>query len=94
MPRLLRYQKAISLVAVFIAVWYYAAADAVYPPTTAAGAAVAYAPVWAVLALGVYAAGAVAVGVATFADCPEAAAELEGQIAEARAELTRRGVKM
>jgi hypothetical protein len=51
-----------------------------------------WAPLWAILALAVYAGGSVVYGVATFRDCPEAATEIEQQVKEARKELKRRGI--
>jgi hypothetical protein len=54
--------------------------------------AIRYLPVWVVLLLGVYAAGSVIYGVAIFMNTPEAAAELDVQIAEAVKEMKKRGV--
>ncbi|KAL9182675.1 hypothetical protein ACHAXT_013327 [Thalassiosira profunda] len=52
---------------------------------------VQYLPLWAVVALGVYALASVVYKVATFGDCPEAASELAGEIAAAKARLRAAG---
>eukprot|EP00095_Tigriopus_kingsejongensis_P010811 snap_masked-scaffold385_size188773-processed-gene-0.7 protein:Tk10811 transcript:snap_masked-scaffold385_size188773-processed-gene-0.7-mRNA-1 annotation:"dolichol-phosphate mannosyltransferase subunit 3-like" len=49
-------------------------------------------PLLGVAAFGVYSVGVIAYRVATFNDCEAAAEELQGQIAEARADLLARGL--
>ena len=51
-----------------------------------------YLPIWVILLLGLYAASSVIYGVIVFKDTPEAAAELDRQIIEAKQEMTKRGV--
>ncbi|KJH41096.1 Dolichol-phosphate mannosyltransferase subunit 3 [Dictyocaulus viviparus] len=53
---------------------------------------VLYAPVYAVLLLGVYASLSVVHGVVTFNDCPSAKEELLREIQEARDDLKRRKI--
>ncbi|CAJ0941597.1 unnamed protein product, partial [Mesorhabditis belari] len=53
---------------------------------------VEYAPIYAVLALGVWAASSVICGVFTFNDCNQAKLELVGEIGEARKHLKQRKV--
>ena len=53
-----------------------------------------YAPIWAILVLGVYAVLSVAYRVGTMADYPDAAEEIDMQVKEAKAALIKMGVKM
>ncbi|CAB3410050.1 unnamed protein product [Caenorhabditis bovis] len=53
---------------------------------------VLYAPIFAVIMLGIYAVGSVVYGVATFNDCAEAREELIQEIKEAREDLKKRKV--
>ncbi|XP_006214722.1 dolichol-phosphate mannosyltransferase subunit 3 [Vicugna pacos] len=50
-------------------------------------------PAYLLVAAGCYALGTVGYRVATFHDCEDAARELQSQIQEARADLTRRGMR-
>lgn len=87
MGGLLRYQIFLGYAAAFLSAWYLALTRKEEP-----NLAIDYAPLWAILALGVYAAGSVIIGVATFESHPEAAAELEKEVAEAKAALKKRGI--
>lgn len=51
-----------------------------------------FAPAWAILLLGIYAAVTIIYNVLTFNDCPEAAAELDQQIKEAKKEMKKRKI--
>ena len=51
-----------------------------------------FAPVWAIVALGVYMLSALIIGVIQFEDHPEAAKELEQQVMEAKSEMKKRGI--
>jgi len=84
---LLRYQVFLVYGVVFLACWVGAKHSAQEPTLL-----VDFAPLWAVLALGVYAASTVAYNVLTFRDCPEASLELEKQIQEAKAEMKKRKI--
>ena len=88
MTGLLRWQIFATYAVGFFAIWSFALSSKPEGPNLL----VDYLPVWAILALGVYAASSVLYGVATFRDCPEAAKEIETQVAEARKELKRRGI--
>jgi hypothetical protein len=57
-------------------------------------AAIQFAPLIAIGLLGIYAGGSVIIGVLNFADCPEAAAEIDRQVAQAKIELRKKGVKL
>ncbi|EFB25777.1 hypothetical protein PANDA_011512, partial [Ailuropoda melanoleuca] len=50
-------------------------------------------PAYLLVSAGCYALGTVGYRVATFHDCEDAARELQSQIQEARADLTRRGMR-
>lgn len=51
-------------------------------------------PVLAVAAFGIYSVGVIAYRVASFNDCEEAARDLQKEIAEAKADLKKKGLKM
>lgn len=95
---LLRYQIFLAYGGAFLALWYAvllsqeAIVEASMFPVTTTELAVRWAPLWGILALGLYALMSVIYGVLTFEDCPEAALELERQVQEARAEMKRRGI--
>ena len=85
---LLRYQifaaTGVSLLSIWLALLNHSA--------TASNPLVLYAPVWSVLLLGLYAIISVILGTMSFKDCPEAAAEIETQIKEAKTEMKKRGI--
>jgi dolichyl-phosphate mannosyltransferase polypeptide 3 len=87
MTGLLRWQIFSAYGIALASLWAYARAKA-----DEANRVLDWAPLWAILALAVYAGGSVVYGVATFRDCPEAATEIEQQVKEARKELKRRGI--
>ena len=96
---LLRYQVFLAYGIAFMALWYAALQnkEAImeatgYPVET--DIALQWAPLWGILGLGLYAAIKIIYGLITFQDFPEAAAELERQVEEARAEMKRRGIPM
>ena len=89
MAGLLRWQVFASYAVVFLAVWSFAwSSTSENDPNMW----IDFAPLWAIVALGVYAVSSVLYGVATFRDCPEAATEIEQQVVEAKKELKRRGI--
>ncbi len=49
-------------------------------------------PIWMLFFLAIYAIGSIAYGVASFADCPAAAKEVERHVAEAKAEMKKRNI--
>jgi dolichol-phosphate mannosyltransferase subunit 3 len=83
-----RYQIFLIYGALFMALWYGALSTQQEPPSIW----IVYAPVWAILLLGLYALGSVIYGVTTLKDCPEAASEIERQIVQAKAEMKKRGI--
>ena len=88
MSGLLRWQVFITYAVGFFAIWSFALSA----KPDGLSLIVDYAPVWAILMLGLYAVFSVLHGVANFRDCPDAAAEIEQQVVEARKELKRRGI--
>lgn len=92
MPALLRWQVFAAYGATFLAIWYYALNAKKEWPNENLDLLIDFGPVWAILALGIYAASSVVIGVINFRDCPEAAVELNQEIIEAKAELKRRGI--
>ncbi len=100
-PRLLRYQIFLAYGVALLTVWYAALqnqkkiADAVtFFPANYLKFTITFAPFIGIILLGLYAACSVIYGVWNFADCPEAAAEIERQIEEAKLELKKKGVKL
>jgi dolichyl-phosphate mannosyltransferase polypeptide 3 len=96
---LLRYQLFLAYGGVFMALWYAALQnqEAIMQATsfpTATDLAIRWAPLWGIVALGLYALIVVGQGMLTFQDFPEAVAELERQVKEARAEMKKRGIPM
>ena len=83
---LLRYQVFLAYGVLFVAVWQALLRQ--YPDDDL----VLWMPFWALGLLAIYGISSIAIGVLTFRDTPEAAAELEQQIAEAKAEMTKRGI--
>ena len=96
---LLRYQVFLAYGGAFIALWYAALQheEAIIQASSfpaAAELAILSAPLWGIVALGLYALIVIGHGMVTFQDFPEAAEELERQVVEARAEMKRRGIPM
>ena len=98
--KMLRYQLFLGYGVAFAAVWYAALqrkgeiASALGASASLTSIAVDMAPLWAILVLGVYAVLSVAFRVATMADYPDAADEIDMQVKEAKAALIKMGVKM
>lgn len=53
---------------------------------------VVFAPILGVVGIGLYLLARLAIGVASYQDCSEAATEIDFQIKEAKAELTKRKI--
>jgi len=90
---LLRYQVFLVYGVVFLAVWQGVKMN--QDEATASPAAkilVNFAPIWAIVALGIYALSTIIYNVMTFNDCPEAAKEIDEQVKEAKAEMKRRKI--
>jgi dolichyl-phosphate mannosyltransferase polypeptide 3 len=93
---LLRYQIFLSYGALFLGVWYQALnwrKERKDAASLEIDLLLTYAPVWAVLILGIYALSQVLRGVMVMSDCPEASKEIEQQVKEARVELKKRGIQ-
>jgi dolichyl-phosphate mannosyltransferase polypeptide 3 len=86
--RLLRYQFFLAIGVSFLSVWL----ALINGSDSTSNPLVLYAPVWLIVLLGLYAIGSVVFGLISFKDTPEAAAEIERQILEAKAEMKTRGV--
>jgi hypothetical protein len=93
---LLRYQVFIAYGAVFLAIWYKALSfrnEAKVELSKDVDLLIAYAPVWAVLGLGIYAVSNLIIGVSNMSDCPDAAKEIEQNVKEARKDMKKRGIQ-
>jgi hypothetical protein len=95
---LLRYQIFFTYGAAFLSVWYYSRQPSnlvllqqepwnFIPP-----AFITYAPIWAILTLGMVLLSRLVLGVLAYQDCPDAAREIELQIQEAKQELKTRKI--
>lgn len=89
---LLRYQIFLVYGVLFLAFWLGAKTNQDETTGPAAKIFVDFGPLWALVILGLYALSTIAYNVMTFNDCPEAAAELEQQIKEAKKEMKKRGI--
>mmetsp|Transcript_18174 Transcript_18174/g.22890 ORF Transcript_18174/g.22890 Transcript_18174/m.22890 type:complete len:98 (-) Transcript_18174:314-607(-) len=95
MAGFLRYQIFLSYGILVLALWYGAVqnkSSLVDEGSTLQGYLVDYLPLWILLCLAVYAIGSVVYGVANFADCPQAAREVERHIEEAKAAMKKKGI--
>lgn len=101
---LLRYQIFLSYGIVFIAIWQTllkqedtvikSASEKLNIPSFHLRILIEYAPIWLIVSLGVYAVSSIGISMLNFKDCPEAAAEIDQQVKQAKAELTKMGVKL
>ena len=85
---LLRYQTFIAIGLSFLSIWLALIKSSDAP----VGPLVLFAPVWSVILLGLYAISSIVLGLITLKDTPEAAAEIERHIVEAKAEIKKRGI--
>ena len=99
--RLLRYQIFLAYGLAFSTCWYSALQNQqllvgkiAFLPPRYSEIIIQFAPLFLIGLLGIYAIGSVIHGVLNFADCPEAAAEIERQVEEAKRELKEKGVKL
>ena len=51
-----------------------------------------FAPLWLIIVLGIYAVTSIYRGVVNMKDCPEAAAEVDRHVKEAKEELSKKGI--
>lgn len=89
---LLRYQKFSAAGIAFLALWYGALQSKDDNTTFMMNILITYAPIWLVLAVGGYLFIILVTGVLSFQDCPEAAKELDQDVAEAKVDLKKRGI--
>ncbi len=90
---MLRYQVFAAYGFAFLAIWSMALQKrAQYALSNEVSLLIELAPLWVVIAIGIYLLTLLVHGVLNFKDCPEAAAELEQEIAVARVELKSRGI--
>jgi hypothetical protein len=99
---LLRYQIFLSYAVAFLSVWYFACQQipsqgsdhltTISSINYVIRMLILYAPLWLVVGVGSYALTLLILGVVTFRDRPDAAAELDRDVAEARKELAKRGI--
>jgi Dolichol-phosphate mannosyltransferase subunit 3 (DPM3) len=101
----LRYQVFLSYGVAFLATWLYclinkdtiiatAAANITNTPVVQRilDIIITFAPIFAIVLLGIYLLSRLILGVLSFEDCPDAAKEIDTQIAEAKTEMKRRKV--
>jgi Dolichol-phosphate mannosyltransferase subunit 3 (DPM3) len=91
---MLRYQIFVAYGVAFISAWYnYGLSKKEdYSLSPAVNLLVTFAPIWAVLALGIFLLARLILGVLAYQDCPDAAQEIDRQIVEARVEMKRRKI--
>jgi type VI protein secretion system component VasK len=88
MAGLLRYQVFLGYAALVIAIWFTLLQNEFGIPKILSQLF----PLWVLVTLAMYAAVTIIYGVATLGDFPEASKELEGEIAEAKAVMKKRGI--
>jgi uncharacterized membrane protein len=97
----LRYQVFLSYGVAFVATWLYCLLNKskIITSTTTTSLeqqvidiVITYAPIIAILILGMYLLSRLFLGVLAFEDCPNAAKEIDTQIVEAKTEMKRRKV--
>ena len=98
---LLRYQVFLSYGIAFIATWLYCLTNKNKLSSTTtttegipqlADIVITFAPIFAIIVLGIYLLSRLIFGVLAFEDCPAAAKEIDAQITEAKTEMKRRKV--
>ena len=92
---LLRYQVFLAYGVLFLAIWYKALSfrNEAKDLSKEVDLLIKFAPVWAVLALGIYAVSNLIHGVANMSDCPDASKEIEQNVKEARKDMKKRGIQ-
>lgn len=90
---LLRYQLFLTYAVAFFSLWYMALKKKDEFDLSPAGVLlIDLAPLWAIVAVGIYLLSVLIIGVLGFRDCPEAAVELEKEIQEAKQDARKRGL--
>ncbi|XP_074647974.1 dolichol-phosphate mannosyltransferase subunit 3-like [Tubulanus polymorphus] len=83
----------IIVTTVFIGVWTLAVTTDLFSLTPRQSDIVIALPIYLLMTFACYSLAVVGYRVATFNDCPEAAEELRRQIAEAKTDLAKKGIK-
>lgn len=90
---MLRYQVFLSYGALFVAVWWWGVTKIdQLASTELVRRLFIFAPFLGVVVLGLYLLVRLVLGVASYEDCAEAAAEIDAQIKEAKLELKKRKI--
>ena len=94
---LLRYQLFLVIGVGFMSIWYALLTQQCNKndkdnANTKSNILIVYAPIWAIILLGIYAVVSIGYGLMNFKDTPEAAKELDKEIVEAKAAMKRRGI--
>jgi dolichol-phosphate mannosyltransferase subunit 3 len=90
---MLRYQVFLSYGTMLLASWWWCMThQEQIVSTKLTHRVVVFAPLFGAVSLGVYLLARLTIGVASYQDCSEAAAELDSQIKEAKAELRKRKI--
>lgn len=90
---LLRYQLFAVCGIAFLSSWYMALQKKEeWNLSTKSTLLVDFAPLWAIIAVGLYLLTVLVLGVISFEDCPQAAKEIDLQVKEAKAEMKKRGI--
>jgi Dolichol-phosphate mannosyltransferase subunit 3 (DPM3) len=90
---LLRYQVFLTYGVTLLAIWYWCwTQNELVDSLPLVGVFISFAPAVFLLILGTYLLIRLFVGVLAFEDCPDAAKEIDCQIAEAKAEMKRRKI--
>ena len=90
---LLRYQIFLTYAIAFLSLWGMALKKKSELDLPLAGdLLIDWAPLWAIVAIGLYLLSVLILGVISFKDCPQAAVELESEVEEAKRDLRKRGI--
>jgi len=86
---LLRYQVFLAVGVTFLSIWLAVIQSF---DTREIDPLLLNAPIWSIIMLGMYAVGSIIIGLISFKDTPEAAAEIDRQVIEAKTEMKKRGI--
>lgn len=91
---LLRYQIFLTYGFAFLSIWAFLLnkSDKQYSLSDSSDVFVLLAPLWGLVALGIYLLLLLINGVLNYKDCPEASKELELETMEAKTEMKKRGI--
>ena len=90
---LLRFQVFAVYAVTFFSIWYMVILKkAEWELSPGALILVDFAPIWAVVLVGLYLLSVLIIGVMQFEDCPQAAKELDSDVKAAKEEMKKRGI--